>query len=322
MYVWRNPMDENNNPDFKQVICVHRVGGSKTICMPCVEAEYPQLLEDNTVFKEYLDNMHLLNPEIFPKDMGNGYVLDGFTEPSKKLEYFRMRRIKILETGEVYTIRPSFVMPYMIAKTEDVEKALYLRKYAVHDEALTYVFGRDDRYWNRAERSFGRNSIVGTTIKESEKLPQDLVADEKVTNFNGDKICIAETVAEGCVLGAAVCKGNETTQLTEGYGIFAVEAKNVNPKYEPETVNTDGSTSTQAAWKAIFSNILVIRCFLHAFLNIRNYCKKQYTKLKQKIWHVYHAKQIFFSKNQAIKRICFVKSTRRCGIRQSYSSMQ
>ena len=59
--------------------------------------------------------------------------------------------------------------------------------------------------------------------------------------------------------------GNETTQLTEGYGIFAVEAKNQNPSYEPETVNTDGSLSTQAAWKAIFSNILVIRCFLPTF---------------------------------------------------------
>jgi len=85
--------------------------GSKTICIAFIETEYPQLLEDNTVFKEYLDNMHLLNPELFPKSMENGYVLDGFTEPSKKLEGFRMRRIKILETGEVYTIRPSFVMP-------------------------------------------------------------------------------------------------------------------------------------------------------------------------------------------------------------------
>jgi len=190
----------------------------------------------------------------------------------------------------------------MIAKTEDVEKALYLREYAVPYSALTHVFGRDDMYWYRVEKSFGRNSIVGTTIKDSKKLPQDLVADEKVTNFNGDKICIAETVAEGCVLGAAVCKGNETTQLTEGYGIFASEAKNVNPKYEPETVNTDGSSSTQAAWKVIFSNILIIRCFLHAFLNIRDYCKKQFAKLKQKIWNVYHAetKQIF---SQRMRRL-------------------
>ena len=302
----------NRQPDknVQRVIPIHKEGelksellprGSKTICIPCVEMEHSQLLEDNIVFKEYLDNMHLLHPEIFPKAIENGYVLDGFTEPSKKLEEFRMRRIKILETGEVYTIRPSFVMPYMIAKTEDVEKALYLRKYAVPYSALTNVFGRDDMYWNRAEKSFGRNS-VGTTIKKSEKLPQDLVADEKVTNFNGDKICIAETAAENCVLGAAVCKGNGTTELTDGYGIFASEAKNVNPSSEPQTVNTDGSTSTQAAWKAIFSNILIIRCFLHAFINIRDYCKKQFTKLKQKIWHVYHAetKQIF---SQRIRRL-------------------
>jgi len=291
----------NRQPDkkVKRVISIQPKGelkpnvlprGSKTIVMKCVETKYPQLLEDNIIFKEYLDKIHLEYPELFPIAMKNGYVLCGFTEPSSKLEDLRMRRIKIPETGEIYTIRPSFVMPYMVDYAKDYEPALYLRKFGVPYSALTIVFGHDDMHWHRLEKSFGRNSIVGTTVKDPEKLPQDLVADEKVTKFNGEKACIAETAAEGCILGAAVCKGNGTTELTQGYGIFGQEAKNVAPKYSPETVNTDGGKTTQAAWKAIFCNIFIIQCFLHAFINIRDRCKKNFTELKQKVWHVYRAK--------------------------------
>jgi len=56
--------------------------------------------------------------------MEDGYILNGFTSQTKKLVSFRMRRIKMLKTGEIYTIRPSFVMPYMIAYTKEVEKAI------------------------------------------------------------------------------------------------------------------------------------------------------------------------------------------------------
>jgi len=57
--------------------------GSKTISILCDEKDYQQLFENNTAFKEYLNNMYLLNPEIFPKAMENGYVLDGFTYDMK-----------------------------------------------------------------------------------------------------------------------------------------------------------------------------------------------------------------------------------------------
>jgi hypothetical protein len=165
-------------------------------------------------------------------------------------------------------------MPYLADYTKDAEKALYLRKFGVSYSAITYVLGRDDMHWHRIENSIGRNSIVGTTVKDPEKLPQDLVADEKVTYFNGDDICVAEIAAQGCVVGAAVCKGNSAKELAEGYGIFATEAKNVEPEYEPKTVNSDGSKSTQAAWKTIFCNVTIIQCFLHAFIGIRDRCRK------------------------------------------------
>jgi hypothetical protein len=41
------------------------------------------------------------------------------------------------------------MMPYMIARTDEVEKALYLRRWGVPFEALVYVFGRDSMFWYR-----------------------------------------------------------------------------------------------------------------------------------------------------------------------------
>ena len=50
----------------------------------------------------------------------------------------------------------------------------------------------------------------------------------------------------------ALCHGADTTELTHGYGVFAEEARNLDPAYAPATVNTDGWEATQWAWKALF----------------------------------------------------------------------
>ncbi|MCD4811294.1 hypothetical protein K8R14_01655 [bacterium] len=81
---------------------------------------------------------------------------------SKKLS-IPIRRIKV--SGVSYTIRPSFVMPYMTGFVKDVEKAMFLRKFDVPFWALSYVFGKNPMYWYRIETSLGRNSLVGTTIE-------------------------------------------------------------------------------------------------------------------------------------------------------------
>jgi hypothetical protein len=38
-------------------------------------------------------------------------------------------RIRLAATGDVFQIRPSFLMPYLIGKTDEVEKALYLGQF-------------------------------------------------------------------------------------------------------------------------------------------------------------------------------------------------
>jgi hypothetical protein len=64
----------------------------------------------------------------------------------------------------------------MTGYTDDIEKALFLRKWAVPHWALAHVFGRDEQYWCRIEHSLGRNSVVGTTVKDPAKLPIDVLA--------------------------------------------------------------------------------------------------------------------------------------------------
>jgi len=96
------------------------------------------------------------------------------------------RRILIGNTA--YTIRPLFVMPYHTELAENADKAMFLRKFDVPFWALSYLFGRDPMFWYRMEQSLGKNSIVGTTIKDPELIPEHLAADEKHSRLKGEKV--------------------------------------------------------------------------------------------------------------------------------------
>ena len=73
----------------------------------------------------------------------------------------------------------------MVGKTDEMDKPMYLRQLGVPFDALAYVFGRNPMYWYRIYLSWGRASIVGTTIKDPKKLHGHLVADEKHTLLAG-----------------------------------------------------------------------------------------------------------------------------------------
>ncbi|WP_339136324.1 MAG: hypothetical protein WGN25_00340 [Candidatus Electrothrix sp. GW3-4] len=136
-------------------------------------------------------------------------------------------------------------MPYMTALSEDVEKALFLRRFNVPYWGLTYVFGRNNMFWYRQEQALGRFNIVGTTVKSPEKLPRYLLIDEKHTSCRGKKHYLAMTVAKECILGAELADSASEFSLKKAYGVFADEARSVNPAYAPESVNTDRWFPTQ-----------------------------------------------------------------------------
>ena len=147
-------------------------------------------------------------------------------------------------------------------------------------------------YWHRLERSLGRFSLVGTTVQTADRLPRHLAADEKHTTLTGKKVYLAATAGGGCCLGLAVAKTAGNDDLTKAYGVFRDEARRLDPKYRPRTVNTDGWPATQAAWRALFKGVVLILCFLHAFLKVRDravHLKETFTELSRRIWEAYHA---------------------------------
>ena len=145
----------------------------------------------------------------------------------------------------------------------------------------------------RLRTHFGRYNMLGTSVKNANNIPKELLADEKHAKISGEKVYAAITVGEDCFLGASVSPTASEENLTQAYGQFKQEAQNINPDYRPNTVNTDGWTATINAWTNIFIQVVIIQCFLHAVLKIRNISTK-YTKelcniIVEKAWNVYES---------------------------------
>ena len=148
--------------------------------------------------------------------------------------------------------------------------------------ALAYVFGRNAMYWYRIYLSLGRASIVGTTIKDPQKLPQHLVADEKHTWLGQKRVYVPTTVAQGCFLGVGLTESTSAEALTKGYAEFQTEARLLNPNYDTVTVTTDAWDGTQQAWLNLFPTVTLVLCFLHDVLKVQKGCPS-YRNLRKKL---------------------------------------
>jgi len=247
------------------------------------------MIQCSIKFRMIIDMTFKEHPELFPPEISYGYKMKEI-RVSKKMN-LKTRRIVI--AGTSYTIRPSFAMPYMTGFVEDIEKPLFLRKFAVPFWALSYCYGKNPMFWYRLEASLGRYSLLGTTIKSAERLPQHLSADEKHTRLLGDKTYIATTAGNGCILGAGVSESASGEKLQEAYSTFKEEAVCVNPKYQPDTVNTDGWLATQNAWKALFPKITILSCFLHIYIGIRDRSRKKhkdhFIDVANRLWDCFKA---------------------------------
>jgi len=234
-------------------------------------------------------NMLTQHPELFPQAMTSGFSFHS-SYRSRKQKELVLRRIKLQRSGEVFTLRPSFVMPYLIARTEEVEKALFLRQWDVPFDALAYVFGRDAMFWYRAWLAMGRPSLVGTTVKAAAQMPEHLVADEKITWLAGTAVCVPTIAGGDCLLGISLATSAESTALTAGYGEFAEEAAAVFPGYQPQSVCTDGWQATREAWRQLFPHVTLVLCFLHSILKIAKRCRGALRhEVLDRAWGVYRA---------------------------------
>jgi hypothetical protein len=261
--------------------------GHRTLCVPISEEAYAQIVSDPQQFRRSLDECFRQMPELFPKNFAAGYQLKDDRRSAK--QDVPIRRI-VLNDGLSYSVRPSFLMPYMTARTDDAQGPLFLRKFGVPFWALARVFGHSPMYWYRIECGLGRFSVAGTTVHQA-VLPEHLLADEHHQTLDGQKVYIATTVAAGCVLGAEPATTAGTDDLKDAYSVFKQEARDIAPKYAPKTVNTDGWKGTKAAWKILFEHVVILQCFLHAWLKIRDRAKHldQFAEISRRVWEAYHA---------------------------------
>src|SRR5713101_5803369 len=261
----------------------------KSICVPFDSAEhYAACVADPQSFRQHLTEVFGQHPELFPTRMSEGFMLHDKSWSIK--QQVMLRRLELKATAAVFLVRPSFLMPYMVGRTEAVEKALYLRHWGVPFDALVYVFGRDAMYWYRAELALGRPPIVGSTVKQPEKLPGHVLADEKHTWALGQEVYVPTTVGGGCILGATVTAAASAAALEAAYGEFAQEARALSPTYSPQTVCTDGWEGTQSAWRSLFPTVCIILCFLHSVLKIAERCgrdRARRTLVLDRVWAVY-----------------------------------
>jgi hypothetical protein len=259
-----------------------------TICLPVGKDVYGDVVEDPRRFRSWLDQAFQHYPELFPPAFAQGYRLKDDRSSAKT--GLRLRRIRLRATGESFSVRPSFVLPYMAGWTDDVQGPLFLRAFGVPLWALTRVFGRDPMSWYRLEVGLGRNSVVGTTLRRA-AVPEHLLADEHHQTRDGAKNYIATTVGAGCCLGAALAPTAGAEDLQAAYSAFQQEAQDIQPSYRPKTVSVDGWAATRQAWLALFPLVVLLRCFLHGWLNIRSRGKlsEVFTALSEKVWGAYHA---------------------------------
>jgi hypothetical protein len=96
--------------------------GHRTICIPCSQRDYERVVGDPEEFRKLLDRQIRETPELFPPEIERGYRMKDLY-PSRKTGH-KLRRIE-LRDHQCYLVRPSFLMPYLSAYTEDVQAPLF-----------------------------------------------------------------------------------------------------------------------------------------------------------------------------------------------------
>ena len=159
----------------------------KSICVPVdSELHYAACVADPESFRQHLTEVCGQPPALLPPRRSAGFVLQD-KRWSIQPQGMR-RRLELTATAAVFLGRPSFLRPSMGGRTEAVEQALSLRHGGVPCDALVDVCGRDALDWYGAALALGRPTIVGRPVKQPEKLPAPVLADEQPTWALGPEV--------------------------------------------------------------------------------------------------------------------------------------
>ena len=132
--------------------------GHRTLCLPIAEESYRRFVGVPVEFRQAIDQCFRRSPELFPANFARGYQLKDDRISAK--QGLPIRRL-VTRDGVASSVRPSFLMPYLVARVGDVEGPLFLRKFGVPFWALARVFDRD--LGHMMERSFGFRHVRSTS---------------------------------------------------------------------------------------------------------------------------------------------------------------
>ena len=90
--------------------------GHRTICLPVSEDAYMRAVNSPAAFRNLLDEGFRTAPELFPPNFARGYELKDDRMSVK--QGLPIRRI-LLKDGTAFSVRPSFLMPYLTARTAE-----------------------------------------------------------------------------------------------------------------------------------------------------------------------------------------------------------
>jgi hypothetical protein len=260
--------------------------GDNIIRLPIDKTTYEELSLDTVKFRAKLSELISVHPEIFPTEISLGYEFHD--KRTSKKQAFTHRRIR-LRDGRIYGLYSHSWLPYMSADTSSSWYPLLLMYYGIPTWLIVLGFQKDEMHWYRKFKHFGRFNLVGSTIKNPEKIPQDVAVDEKFTWLRGTQIYVAMVGGLNCLLGICLSQHSDEESLKEAYGVFKEEALLLSPNYQLLSFVSDGWSATSNAMKCLFKQAIWTLCFLHSVIKIRSIAAKEPQKqvLFDKVWQVY-----------------------------------
>jgi hypothetical protein len=297
-----------------------RPSAAREIVIPVSLEDYLVAVKDNDEFRRLLASCYELHPECFPPEFDSRFSFKDFKHSKKMNISIRRIRVGLGKDAHFWRVVPCDVMPYMVGRTQEVEKALFLRKSNVPYWGLEVVFGRSSNYFWRIERRMGMTSIAGCLAggqgsdeageETGGALPEDICCDEKHAKYLGTKAYVAVTAGGGCVLGAELTEGAGKDSLAQGYRVLKDEIAQAAPGHEIRSVNIDGYSSTVAAMRVVWGGALLITCILHLYIAMRDGCKRKYREQFEAVadafWRCYEAetKRGFAQRWRAFVNLC------------------
>src|SRR5262245_44349590 len=100
-----------------------------TIRLPASKEAYLACIDSPPAFRSWIDAAFREHPELFLKAFAKGYLLEDSRFSSKRR--IRLRRVECKATGQAFSVRPCFVLPYMAGWAGDVEGPFFLRAFGV-----------------------------------------------------------------------------------------------------------------------------------------------------------------------------------------------